>query len=599
MIRSLTKTLILRKTSLPIRLVGEPKQPWNVIMGAMNCKNFGTVADESSDRGTATTPSTMAVDQQPQTADYVEDIVCNETDLNDNEMKSFPLGEHGKVLIARQNGEWSAVGTKCTHYGAPLDTGSLGNGRVRCPWHGACFNLKSGDIEDFPGMDSIPCYQVKVEDGKIKVKARKRDLEANKRVKEMAKRDLNNSTTFAIIGGGPSGATCAEALRQEGFTGRIVMICRENYLPYDRVKVSKAMSLGIERIQLRTQMFYDDNGIETFLGVEATALDTSAKEISLSTGGKLKYDKAYIATGSKARRAPIPGANLRNVFIVQTVEDSQAISNELSEDKTLVILGASFIGIESAAYCVDKVKSVTVIVRDQVLPAFGELVGDRIKRFCEAKGVLFRMKNGIKACISDEDGNVKSVELNDGEVLPADLCIMGIGTTYYTDFLKDSGINLNANGSIDTNEFLQSNDPDVYVGGDIASAPILSSGNTKATIGHFGLAQSHGKIAAINMAGTAKPLKTVPFFWHTIFGVSVRYAGHGKPADVHVVGDLEKMDFAAFFLDKNDKAIAVATCGQSPGPAAADFAEFLAQGKTWTKSDLISDPYAFRKQLNQ
>lgn len=104
------------------------------------------------------------------TANYVEAVVCNEKDLKDNEMKVFDIGEDGKVLLVKQKGEFNAIGTKCTHYGAPLVNGALGDGRVRCPWHGACFNIKTGDIEDFPGFDSLPCYQVTVtEKGEVKV----------------------------------------------------------------------------------------------------------------------------------------------------------------------------------------------------------------------------------------------------------------------------------------------------------------------------------------------------------------------------------------------------------------------------------------------
>lgn len=103
---------------------------------------------------------------------YVEAVVCKENELKDNEMKVFDIGEDGKVLLIKQKGEISAVGTKCTHYGAPLVSGALGDGRVRCPWHGACFNTKTGDIEDFPGFDSLPCYQVTVtEKGEVKVSA--------------------------------------------------------------------------------------------------------------------------------------------------------------------------------------------------------------------------------------------------------------------------------------------------------------------------------------------------------------------------------------------------------------------------------------------
>lgn len=151
--------------------------------------------------------------------DYVEGVVCHKDDLAENQMKQFELGD-GKVLVVKQNGEFSALGTKCSHYGAPLAQGALGEGRVRCQWHGACFSLKTGDIEDFPGQDSIPCYQVTVtEEGQVKVRAKRTELASNKRTKKMVKRINGDSRTFVIIGGGPSGAICAESLRQEGFTG--------------------------------------------------------------------------------------------------------------------------------------------------------------------------------------------------------------------------------------------------------------------------------------------------------------------------------------------------------------------------------------------
>lgn len=104
------------------------------------------------------------------TSNYVEAVVCKADELKDNEMKVFDIGEEGKVLVVKQKGEFSALGTKCTHYGAPLVSGALGDGRVRCQWHGACFNIKTGDIEDFPGFDSLPCYNVTVtEKGEVKV----------------------------------------------------------------------------------------------------------------------------------------------------------------------------------------------------------------------------------------------------------------------------------------------------------------------------------------------------------------------------------------------------------------------------------------------
>lgn len=206
-----------------------------------------------------------------------------------------------------------------------LSTGALGDGRIRCPWHGACFNLATGDIEDFPGQDSIPCYQVKVEQGQVKVRAKKSDLEANSRTRIMAKRDEKDERTFVVIGGGPSGAICAETIRQNGFTGRVVMICKEPVLPYDRIKVSKAMDSPVDKILLRTQKFYDDNHIETMLGVAASDLNPTSKEISLDNGYKIKYDKVYVATGSAPRKAPVPGADLTNVVTLRNIEDSQHV----------------------------------------------------------------------------------------------------------------------------------------------------------------------------------------------------------------------------------------------------------------------------------
>lgn len=214
-------------------------------------------------------------------------------------MQTFDLGD-SKVLIVKQNGKISAIGTKCSHNDAPLVTGALGEGRIRCSWHGACFSVATGDIEDFPGLDSIPCYKVRVEKGQVFVRAKKSELQSNKRTLPMAKRDLHDSRVFVVIGGGPSGATSVENLRVEGFTGRIILLCSENVLPYDRVKLSKAFDA--EPALLRSQQFYDDNHIEVMCGVAATSLNTQDKVISTSKGDNIKYDKVFIATGSSARR---------------------------------------------------------------------------------------------------------------------------------------------------------------------------------------------------------------------------------------------------------------------------------------------------------
>lgn len=537
------------------------------------------------------------VNQQPE-ADFIEKEVCDVNDIGENEMKQYELDDDSKVLVIKQKGEISAIGTKCSHYGALLSTGALSDGRIRCPWHGACFNIKTGDIEDFPGQDSIPCYKVSIENDKVKVRAKKSDLLANKRVKDMVKRDPNNDITYVIIGGGPSGGICVETLRQEGFTGRIVLVAKENCLPYDRIKLSKAMDAGISKIEFRTKDFYDEYGIEMMTGVEATRLDSDQKTVTLSNGYIIKYDKIYIATGSKARKAPVPGADLKNVLVIRDFTDSEYINSIIKPDLHVVCLGLSFIGLEAAAYLVKKVAKVTVVGRDTVplRHSFGPEIGQRIMRMFENEGVEFKMQNGIKRCV-DTDGKLTAVELTDGTILQCDLCVMGTGSTLYTDFLKDSGVNVNANGSIDTNVFLQSNVPDVYVGGDIANAPVFSIGNNLATIGHFPLAQYHGNVAAKNMIKNVNALQAVPYFWTVLFGKSFRYSGHGIPHETRIIGDLEALKFVAIYYNSDGNVIGMSSCQRDP--IVSQWAELQSQGKSLHKRDLESteDPFAWTKTI--
>lgn len=513
-------------------------------------------------------------------------------------MKQFELDDDSKVLVVKQNGIISAIGTKCSHYGALLSTGALSEGRVRCPWHGACFNIRTGDIEDFPGQDSIPCYKVNVDKGKVRVRAKKSDLQANKRVKDMVKRDPNNDKTFVVIGGGPSGGICVETLRQEGFTGRIVLVCKETCLPYDRIKVSKAMDFDIRKAEYRTAEFYDDYGIETMLNIEATKVSSEEKTVTLSNGYVIKFDKLYVATGSKARKLRIPGADLKNVVTMRNHEDAAYVVSQLGPDKHVVCLGLSFIGLEAAAYCVKKAAKVTVVGRDTIplRHSFGPEVGKRIMDLFESEGIDFKMESGIKRCI-DTDGVLTAVELNDGTILQCDVCIMGTGSSPYTEFLADSGLHLNKDGSIDTNVFLQTSQSDIYVGGDIANAPVFSIANNLASIGHYPLAQYHGHIAAKNMVnGNQTALKAVPFFWTVLFGKSFRYSGYGAPHETRIIGSLEDLKFVAIYLNEEGNVCGMASCQRDP--IVAQFAELQSQGKSIHKLELSSeDPFAWAKSI--
>ncbi|XP_049879304.1 apoptosis-inducing factor 3 [Pectinophora gossypiella] len=572
----------------------------NFKMGSSYSRSYSP-NDTQQCKGVSESRTIGTISRMESTSNYIEAVVCNQNDLQDNEMKVFDIGEDGKVLVVKQKGQFNAVGTKCTHYGAPLVNGALGDGRVRCPWHGACFNLKTGDIEDFPGFDSLPCYQVTVtEKGEVKVRAKISDLKSNVRIKEMGVASPSDTSTVVVVGGGPSGATCAETLRSEGFTGRIVVLAKEPYLPYDRIKVSKiGTATDIEKLQARSAEYYHNNNIEILTGVEATKVDTKEKVVCLSNGKKINFTALYLATGSKPRVPDIPNVDLKNIFTVRNFEDSKNILSTLGEnnDKDVVVLGLSFIGLEAAASSCAKAKSMTVVGTDTAPlgQIFGSEIGNRLRKLFEEKGVKFHFSTTIKKCIG-EKGVIKSVELANGTTLPADMLILGVGTTFYTDFLEDSGIALQPNGAVTVNDKLETNVPHVYAGGDIAYAPVFAAGNKQMSIGHVGLSQYHGRVAALNILKKETVLKTVPFFWTMVFGKSIRYAGCGKPASTQVVGDIEELKFVIFFFDEKDKVIAVASCMRDP--VVSQFAELLHQGKTLSKKDLKDDPFAWTQHIN-
>lgn len=409
-----------------------------------------------------------------------------------------------------------------------------------------------------------------------------------------------SESSVVIVGGGPSGATCAETLRSEGFKGPITLVAKENYLPYDRIKVSKiGTATDIEKLQARSLEYYKNASIDILKGVEVTKVISDAQTVELSNGSKLPYGALYIATGSKPRIPGIPGINLKNIFTVRDFDDSVNILKTLGteKDKDVVVLGLSFIGLESASSCVSKAKSMTVVGTDTypLGKTFGEEIGQSLQKLFEENGVMFHFETTITKC-NGESGVIKSVELANGKTLPADMLILGVGTTFYTDFLRDSNIELNPNGSVIVNDKLQTNIKNVFAGGDIAFAPVYAFGNTPMAIGHVGLAQYHGSIAAKNILNKDVPLRTVPYFWTMLFGKSIRYAGCGKSSSFQIEGDVKALKFVIFFFDETEKVISVASCMRDP--VVSQFAELLYQGKSLHKNDLKDDPFAWTKNIN-
>lgn len=293
------------------------------------------------------------------TSEEVTELVCQESDLKDGEMKEVAVGE-AKVLLVRSRSQYSAIGSRCSHYGAPLIKGVLGEDRVRCPFHGACFNVKTGDIEDYPGLDSLPCHKVTVKNGQVYVTVNKKTMTQTRRVKDMCSVTTGIKHTVVLIGGGPASLVCAETLRQNDYKGRIIMITKDTLPPFDKPKLSKAMNVDSSNILLRSYDFFQDFGIELWTQKEVASVNTVDKVVKLSDGTLQSYDQLLISTGCRARPLNCPGWDLKGVKLLQTYDDAKEI-HSLSSGQNAVVIGNSFIGMEAASYLSDKAASVSVV----------------------------------------------------------------------------------------------------------------------------------------------------------------------------------------------------------------------------------------------
>lgn len=195
------------------------------------------------------------------------------------------------------------------------------------------------------------------------------------------------------------------------------------------------------------------------------------------------------------------------------------------------------------------------------------------------------MNSGIKSFLGiNQEDHLSVVKLLDGSIVKTDICIVRIGSELNTNFLPDSGLLINGDGSIDTNLYLETNIVDIFVGGDIANAPVYTDSNELSTIGHYSLAQHHGKIAALNMLGVKTELRAVPYFSTVFFDKSFTFTGHGKATEIFIEGDLEALKFTAFYFDKDENVVAMSSC--QPDKNIAEFAEKLAQGYHFHKNDI-------------
>ncbi|MEL6461663.1 MAG: FAD-dependent oxidoreductase [Cyanobacteria bacterium J06621_15] len=483
--------------------------------------------------------------------------VANVKDLKKGEMRQVSV-EDNEILVARVEDGFFATAAHCTHYGAPLEKGILNGDRVVCPWHNACFGMKTGKLEEPPALDALPRFPVKVEGEDLVVELPEEI--SSQCTPEMAKYNPQADTrTFVIIGAGAAGSAAAETLRQAGFEGRVIMLTREDILPYDRTAISKKYlqnDSAKDSLLLRSIEFYNEWDIEVYSHKSVKKVEAAKKTITFEDNTQLEYDALLVATGGKARNLQVPGADLDNIFTLRQPEDADKIIAAAENAKTAVIVGSSFIGMEAASSLAQRDIEVTVVAPGTVPfeKILGGDIGKTFRKLHESNGVSFRM--GTKVKQFEGKGKVEVALLENGERLNADLVIVGVGVEPVTEFLQ-GGVELNEkDNSVNVDEYLQAAD-NLYVAGDIARFPYAATGEPT-RIEHWRLAQQHGRIAARNMIGERIKFSSVPFFWSGQFDVKLRYAGHAENwDDIIIQGNLEKQEFLAFYV-KNNQVLAVA-----------------------------------------
>lgn len=506
--------------------------------------------------------------------------------------------QDGKVLLVNAAGTVQAVGSKCTHYGAPLVKGVLNTqGRLVCPWHGACFNAKTGDIEDAPALDSLPVFKVEERNGAVYITGEESAIKSSRR-KPNFKCSVAKDTQqgkIVVVGGGSGTMGLVEGLREKGYSGPVTVISNEGYLPIDRPKLSKGLMTDPAKLAWRDKSWFESGSVEWIEG-EVNGVDFSGRHVTTKDGEKISYGKLVLATGGIPRLLPLQGFKvLGNIFTLRTVHDTKKIVAAIGDKgKKIVIVGSSFIGLEVAA-ATSSDNTVTVIGMESVPleRVLGEKVGGGIQKSLEGKGIKFYMNAGVdKAEPSESDpSNVGAVYLKDGTKLDADLVILGVGVAPATAFLRDNkDIELEKDGSIKTDEnFAVNGLKDVYAIGDIATYPYRgpgSSGNF-ARIEHWNVAQNAGRTAAnhiVNPSEKTEPF--IPVFWSAL-GAQMRYCGNtigsGGYDDVVIVDDLAKSSFIAYYT-KGETVVAMASMGKDP--AMSQTAELMRLGKMLSKSEL-------------
>ena len=440
------------------------------------------------------------------------------------------------VLLARRDDEFFAVGATCTHYGGPLAEGLIVDDTVRCPWHHACFSLRTGEAVRAPAFGALACWSTELRAGQVFVTGKSAPA-----ARARAATGSAAPRRIVIVGGGAAGFAAAEMLRRRQFGGDIVMLSGDATLPVDRPNLSKDYLAGTapeEWIPLRDERWYADERIELRLQTKVASVDARARAVVLGDGSRVAYDRLLLATGAEPVRLPLPGMDLPHVHTLRTVADSRAIIAQAASAQRAVVMGASFIGLEAAASLRARNLEVHVVAPEKrpMERILGPQMGDFVRTLHEEHGVIFHLGDTATAI------DAGKVALASGGTIAADLVVVGVGVRPRLALAEQAGLAIDRGVTVDA--YLETSVPGVFAAGDIARWPDRHSG-AAIRVEHWVVAERQGQTAALNMLGARERFDAVPFFWSQHYDVPINYVGHAESWDeIAVDGDIAARDCA-------------------------------------------------------
>lgn len=360
---------------------------------------------------------------------------------------------------------------------------------------------------------------------------------------------------FVIVGAGLAAATAADTLRAEGFDGGIRMIGAELHHPYIRPPLSKGFLSGVDSPDspyVHPVDWYGEHSVEVSTGDRAVRLDLQRSVVTLTSGAEIPWDRLLLATGSSPRRIDLPGADLGGVHYLRTIDDSIALRELLKDGgRRVVLIGSGWIGMEVAATARSLGNDVTVLERDPIplANALGDELGQMFADLHEEHGVVLRRSVEV-ASIAGSDGAATGVLLADGETVPADLILVGVGAVPNIELAEAAGIDVDNGILVDA--ALRTSVPGIFAAGDVANAlhPVI---NQRLRSEHWANALGSGEVAARSMLGLEASFDAIPYFYTDQFDLGMEYSGYApltKGATIVYRGNREDREFIAFWVAK-------------------------------------------------